>query len=111
MTLGDLIERLEQEDQNKVLKLGFDSPHSYRGYYNELAFEPVENVTVSVMLDAARSCVERTFSGYKGGYYTMTLLTDCWLANYGSCGDELTLRLLNYMLNDRVALKECGNER
>ena len=108
MTLGDLIERLEQEDQNKVLKLGFNFPHSYRGYYDQLAFEPVENVTVSEMLDAARSCVERTFSGYKGGDYTMTLWTDCWLANYGSCGDELSLRLLNYMLNDLVSTQGGG---
>jgi hypothetical protein len=38
--LGELIEALEKLPEDRVLPVGFDKPHSYRGYYNELAFEP-----------------------------------------------------------------------
>lgn len=50
MYLGDLIDRLKAEDPNKGVPLGFKNPHSYRGYYDCLAFEPAENVTVASML-------------------------------------------------------------
>jgi hypothetical protein len=54
------------------------------------------------MLDAARSAVGTTYHGYKGGSYTMEKWTKVHLANYGECGDELSERLLRYMLADRA---------
>ena len=100
MTLGELIERLEKEDPTKVILNGFGEPMSYRGYYDELAFEPMRNVTIGSMLMYARSAVGRTFEGYKGGDFKMKTYTDVWLAVYGSCGEMLGNRLLEYMLNE-----------
>lgn len=100
MMLGDLIERLEKESPDTVLRLGFARPHSYRGYYDQLAFEPREAVTVGSMLAAAKEALGKTYQGYKGGDYTMGGYTDCWLAEYGTSGEELGARLLDYMLKD-----------
>ena len=50
--LGWLIKTLRGENLDKVLKLGFLNPHSYRGYYEQLAFEPAPNVRVGDMLVA-----------------------------------------------------------
>jgi len=46
--------------------------------------------------------VGTTYHGYKGGSYTMEKWTKVHLANYGECGDELSERLLRYMLADRA---------
>src|SRR5690242_3575186 len=89
MNLGDLIKRLELEDSARVLPLGFHNPHSYRGYYDQLAFEPASNVSVASLLAAARSALGKTFTGYKGGEYLMGSETPCWIAKYGeSTNDE-----------------------
>jgi len=41
MMLSDIIETLEKYDPATIVPLGFGEPHSYRGYYDQLAFEPV----------------------------------------------------------------------
>lgn len=98
MTLGRLIERLKEVDGNKVVPLGFDYPHSWRGDYAQLSFSPKENVKVSDMLkDAKRGLVE-AFEGYKGGEYRMNKYTTVYLAPYGECGEELGELSLNYIL-------------
>lgn len=86
ISLGALIEWLKDLPQDMVVRDGFHNPHSYRGYYEDLAFEPKENVTVAEMLASAESALGETFKGYKGGDFKMTASTDCWLAEYGSCG-------------------------
>jgi hypothetical protein len=98
MTLGELIALLEARDPEQVVPLGFGNPHSYRGYYHELGFEPVRNVTVGAMLASARSALGSTYEGYKGGEYTMSDHTYCWLAEWGSEGETLGRTLLSYML-------------
>lgn len=99
MSLRDIIEILKKEDPTKVVKHGFDSPHSYRGYYEDLAFEPAENVTVASMLELAEGCIGRVFEGYKGGEYTMGEHSTVWLSQYGDNSQEtLSPRLLGYML-------------
>ena len=100
MTLGELILRLQEEDPEKIIVCGFDAPHSYRGYYDELAFEPCAPAKVGEMLAAAKSAVGATFEGWKGGEFTMHEYTDVWLAVMGSCGEQLGPRLLGYMLRD-----------
>jgi hypothetical protein len=90
MMLNELIALLEAEDPAKVLPLGFSNPHSWRGVYSELAFEPTANITVGQMLAEARSALGATYEGWKGGEYTMDGLTDCWLAEEGH-GDGETL--------------------
>ena len=89
MTLGELINELKKMDVNKTVPVGFGSPHSYRGYYEDLAFEPAENVTIGSMLTHAESALGKTFQGYKGGDYVMEDYTTVWIANYGESGGEV----------------------
>lgn len=86
--LGDLIAALAAEDPNRVLPVGFHEPHSYRGYCADLAFEPAFNISIGDMLAAARSALGSTFQGWKGGDFTMSEHTDCWIATRGDCSDD-----------------------
>lgn len=94
LTLGELIEFLEQPlDTNARRVFGFKAPHSYRGYCNELAFEPTTIVPIEFMLDEAKSAIGRNFEG--GG--RMTVDTLVWIAepNRHSPGDlKITKELL-----------------
>lgn len=100
--LNVLIAALEAAPQDAVVKLGFDFPHSYRGSYDCLAFMPKKNAKVSEMLKIAKSCIDKTFQGYKGGDYRMHEYSDVYLAYYGECGDPLSGLLIGYMLADLV---------
>jgi hypothetical protein len=98
MTLEELITALEAENPDKVLPDGFTNPHSYRGDYYDLAFEPATNATVGDMLNDARRALNTTYSGYKGGDYRMGNHSECWLAPYGDIGDTIGPLLLRLML-------------
>ena len=100
MNLGELIEQLKQYNPNTKVKLGFGNPHSYRGYYHDLAFEPVEYTTIGEMLKHAESALGKIFEGYKGGAYLMDKWTDVWFAHYGMCGGRIEHTLLQYMTNE-----------
>lgn len=100
MILKELIEKLEKYPKDKVVRMGFDSPHSYRGSYDELAFEPCPNTTVGQMLEYAKSAIGQTYEGYKGGQYLMDEYTTVNIAEYGSCGEEIGEVLLKYILED-----------
>lgn len=90
MNLKNLIEWLEKQSPNAIVPHGFGIPRSYRGYYDQLAFEPVENAVILDMLEHARSALGTTFTGYKGGEYTMDEWTECWIAEYGTSeGDKI----------------------
>lgn len=111
MTLGQLIAALEAREQAAVVN-GFCNPHSYRGYYEELAFEPTANVTVSSMLRCARESVGKTFEGYKGGSYVMHEGVGVWLANYGCTGTIINDNYLAIMfkdadVNDAISAKDA----
>lgn len=98
MYLDELIERLERADQTRVVPIGFANPHSYRGVYAHLAFEPARDVTVASMLACARGALGQTFTGYKGGEYEMGPYTPVILAEHGSCGEEIGPMFLSLML-------------
>lgn len=100
MVLEDLIAFLAARDPAIVVPLGFHEPHSYRGYYEQLAFEPLENTTVGAMLACARSAFGQTFEGYKGGSYTMGKYTTVNLSEYGTTGEEIGPVLLRYMVGE-----------
>ena len=89
MRLRDLIEFLKTQPPDKVFN-GFHRPHSYRGYYDELAFEPDEHARIGDMLSAAESALGKTFQGYKGGDYVMLEMTPVHIAEYGRCGEPIT---------------------
>jgi hypothetical protein len=99
MTLGALITMLEAKGhQNAVCPAGFSDPHSYRGFYEDVAFVPARNITVADMLEAARSALGATYEGWKGGDYTMDWETSCWLAFEGDTGETLGPTLVRLML-------------
>ena len=100
MYLKELIEFLEARDSAIVVPFGFHRPHSYRGYYEQLGFEPLENTTVGAMLECARSALGQTFEGYKGGSYTMERWTEVHLSEYGTTGEEIGPILLKYMVGE-----------
>lgn len=103
MTLGRLIELLEQADLFFICKNGFDQCYSWRGDYAQLAFRPAHDVSVDSMLTVAQSAVGKSFYGYKGGNYKMTLETEVYVAQWGEYGgdsDEFTEDRLSAMLGD-----------
>jgi hypothetical protein len=107
MSLGEIIERLEKEDPDRVLKIGWGEPASYRGYYEDVAFEPANDVTIGSMLENAESALGQTFSGYKGGDFKMHEHTECWIAEYGrSNGAQISDLLLDFMLSDSNTLEQ-----
>lgn len=97
MSLQDLIVDLGARDPNAIARPGFENPHSYRGYYECLSFEPTESSTAGEMLRAAKSAVGETYEGWKGGDFKMELYTPCFLAERGCCGDPLTKLALRGM--------------
>jgi hypothetical protein len=98
MVLKELIEALEAVDPNLVLPDGFTNPHSWRGEYMELAFEPAQNVRVGDMLADARSAIGATYEAWKGGSYTMGEYSDCNLAQEGSVGESIGPIFLRLMI-------------
>ena len=100
MYLEELIAFLEACDPAIVVPLGFHEPHSYRGDYSCLAFEPKENTTVGAMLACARDALGKTYEGYKGGSFTMEGHADVYLSEYGTTGEEIGPVLLRYMVGE-----------
>ncbi len=96
--LEDLIKFLEKLDQDKIVKFGFGEPHSFRGYYQDLAFDRVDNARIGDMLSFAKGAIGKTFTGYKGGEYTMEAFTDVWISNEGTsnCADRIGITLMSY---------------
>jgi hypothetical protein len=100
MTIGEAIDKLNECEVGMMFESGFGMPHSYRGYYDELAVEPMANVRVSDMLHALDRGLTETFEGYKGGDYTYNEDTTLNLAHYGMCGGgELSYEQFDMMLN------------
>jgi hypothetical protein len=88
VTLGQLIDTLAAADQAHVVEDGFGEPMSWRGVYAFVGFSPVRNAVVADMLNWARSAVGATFEGYKGGDFTMTRDTPCFISSYGETGGD-----------------------
>lgn len=104
LSLDDVIAALEAVHPARVLPFGFHSPHSYRGYYDQVAFCLTTNISVGKMLNEARSALGATYQGWKGGDYTMSGYTECWLvAERGDCGESIGFVLLALMLAAELA--------
>lgn len=103
MNLAELIDTLERYPSEQEVRHGLGNPHSYRGYYEQLAFEPIRDTSVGQMLDAANSCVGRSFAGWKGGDFVMTPDTQVWLSRRGGVVEApLSCYQLAWMLGDEV---------
>jgi hypothetical protein len=86
---------------------GLANPHSYRGYYEQLALEPVSGTTdVQDVLRSLRRANGHTYEGWKGGSYRMGPDTPVHVAAKGSTG----LFVAEVMpLDDRVLIV-CAEE-
>ena len=66
---------------------------SWRGAYKELAFDfchghgKEKPMPISEFLRVLKDTIGQTFTGYKGGDFTMDESTPVWVANYGESGD------------------------
>jgi hypothetical protein len=90
MTLGELITALEQSPDLEVTNIG--RPHSYRGYYCDLAFRPGEvegTRPASELLAECYKVMGRTLPGYKGGDFLMGESTPIWISDYGGTGVKI----------------------
>lgn len=95
MTLESMIQLLREKPQDWIIMYDWNglcpgSPMSYRGYYEDLAFDwqrdSFRKVTVSDFRKVCENTLHSTFVGYKGGNYTMGPNTPLWAASYGSTG-------------------------
>ena len=98
ITLGKLIEWLEEQDPDLIVKDGFSHPHSDRGCYEELAFDPEPEARLGDMLVFAKSALCFAFEGWKGGHYEMNENTPVHIGFFGNCGDPITPHHFKYWL-------------
>jgi hypothetical protein len=114
MTLLEMIEALKSLPPNFMVPL--ENPHSYRGYYDELAFEVGEPRPVQDVIADAENVYGKTFTGYKGGEYEYGDYTPVHVASYGSTGEELTQDFFDKIIlqaeldNERVRKAACCEE-
>ena len=88
VTLGELIAALNNADPNGLVYL--TEPHSYRGYYDDLALEPADfAITVTQLLNQLNWVINTELTGYKGGEFMMSADTPVWVANHGCTGQAL----------------------
>lgn len=88
--LGTLIRALGLLPPGTGFAEGITAPHSYRGYYERLAFEVLDaDQTAGEALAVAESALGETYQGYKGGDYTMHERTLVHLAEWGRTGEAL----------------------
>ncbi len=100
LSVQELIARLEQFDPKTSVGLRFygatliASVDSYRGYYDELAFDVttdygVSDPTVGEVLYCLKQALGKTFYGWKGGEYVMNQHTPLWIAKSGTTGSKV----------------------
>jgi hypothetical protein len=106
--LSDIAEAFAELDPDLILPIGIAEPHSYRGYYAELAVELTGPMRAGDIADMLHGCVGRTFQGYKGGNYTMYSSTDVYIAEYGRAGGDLIGPVLLHFLTHQTPVKETG---
>jgi hypothetical protein len=90
VTLGKLRDLCRDNPGGRVIidgEKGLGDEHSYRGYYADLAFEPVAEPSPSVdVLAACERALSGTYEGYKGGDFRYDEHAPLWVASYGCCG-------------------------
>lgn len=99
LTLEALIARLSLYPPDTPARLGFGEAHSYRGFYEQLAFCPHAGTTAGAMLKEAQKALHNQYPGYRGGMYQMGPDTPCHVAAYDDAygtpiDDELILLML-----------------
>ena len=118
MNLGQMITAFEEADSSLLVRI--DAPvllcpgrfASYRGDYGSLALECKSEFdalpTVSEMVISLRACVNKTFTGYKGGSFTMREETKIWIANYSESSHHRVVAVRVGPVYVRVVSKFVG---
>ena len=96
-TLGEVILLLKAQPLSNIVKLDFSGKNpshleSYRGYYEDLSLDYSSNekpITVKQLLEMFEDADGSTYTGYKGGEFTMHRKTLVWVAPYGDTGRML----------------------
>jgi hypothetical protein len=98
LTIGDVVAAMEKLPPNKALRWSLKYPKSYRGYYEDLAVSCDDYPYLVWEQIAEIDNWMKTFEGYKGGSFKMTLETAVWVAAYGDCGFPLTEGFLKLVI-------------
>lgn len=98
ITLGELISWLEKQNPDLIVQDGFSTPHSDRGNYENLAFDPEPSAKISDMLKHAKSALRKKFNGYKGGTFKMDRYTPVHIGYSDEAGEEITSIHFKYWL-------------
>ena len=89
VTLGEMIEFLKSANPDLLIR-SLENPHSYRGYYSDLAFESSNRLRkASEILSDCLSVLGKTLEGWKGGDFLMSEDTPLWIAAEGCCGQKI----------------------
>lgn len=90
LTLGQLIAYLQALPPDMPVA-PLEAPHSYRGYYCDLAFEVRGEASrpAGELLAECQAAMGQVFQGYKGGDFLMGASTPLWVAEYGRSGERL----------------------
>lgn len=83
--IGDLIDHLRSLEAGTEVPFLAYSGDSYRGYYDRFALCPGTGECRSVADYLEQDVIGHTFTGYKGGDYTMTERTLVHCNEYGRC--------------------------
>jgi hypothetical protein len=118
LTLGNLIDFLGTCNNDMIIKIKHQkdaqlfptmctitNPHSYRGYYEDLAFEyETGKQTVKELLSITKKCVGKEFDGWKGGTFEMKKDTVLWISEEGCCSDFGIIDVISNTENNTIAL-------
>lgn len=90
LTVGEMITLLKSLDAEALVPY-LKKPHSYRGWYQDLAFEySGGSIYAGELLKTFLALVNTDMDGYKGGTYRITERTLLWLATIGENGIPIT---------------------
>ena len=99
LTLGKMIVILERMPPQTIIRTAdgrsLGRAHSYRGYYADLAFEPVQGSeqNAAELATVCRLTLGKSFEGYKGGFFWMNKDTPLWISSYGESSGEAIIGL------------------
>lgn len=113
MTLGGLIQKLYAiENKSKGVFIedtptSVYKPHSYRGYYSDLALEPTETAATSVesLLQMLTETLDTIKTGYKGGEFNMHKDVPIWVSEYGRASGLALVDLSEFDKEVRLRIK------
>ncbi len=89
MTLGDMIARYEAMPLGTLVEDPGEAM-SARAVYAHVGFAPCGGrIFAREAAEKCRSVIGKTFTGYKGGDFTMSESSPVWIAQYGISGDPL----------------------